>query len=123
MPAVGEHPVAPRALPPNGVIGPHPSAGADTARRANPVGGVIGQSAPATGQAGSAAGQRPGTGGTSANHPFVAGRRSRSEREREQQGWDPDNPWAVDQGVAPVLEPGREPSSHDPGAGVIGIDR
>jgi hypothetical protein len=128
VPAVTERGgLAPRALPPNGVIGSpspaHPPAGAGRAPQANPVGGVIGQSAPATGQAGSAAGQRPGTGGTSANHPFVAGRRSRSEREREQQGWDPDNPWAVDQGVAPVLEPGREPSSHDPGTGVIGIDR
>jgi hypothetical protein len=35
---------------------------------------------------------------------------------------DPDDPWAVARGVPPVLAPGPEPT-HDPGPGVIGIDR
>ena len=37
--------------------------------------------------------------------------------------WDPDNPWAVKRGVAPVIEPKEEPDFRDPGPGVIGIDR
>jgi hypothetical protein len=37
--------------------------------------------------------------------------------------FDPDDPWAVAEGVASVIEPAPEPKVHDPGPGVIGIDR
>jgi hypothetical protein len=72
----------------------------------NPVGGVIGSGA---------------SGVTPSGHTFqIRGmdeprRRGRKER-------DPYDPWAVDEGVPPVIEPGPEPR-HDPGPGVIGIDR
>jgi hypothetical protein len=36
---------------------------------------------------------------------------------------DPTDPWAVSQGVPAILEPEPEPLDHDPGPGVIGIDR
>jgi hypothetical protein len=35
---------------------------------------------------------------------------------------DPDNPWAVAEGIPPVVEPPPE-RRHDVGPGVIGIDR
>lgn len=41
---------------------------------------------------------------------------------RRHHDFDPSDPWAVDEGVPPVLAPGPEPY-HDPGPGVIGIDR
>jgi hypothetical protein len=49
------------------------------------------------------------------------GRRRRSSEDRP--GWDPDNPFAIGHGVDPVLRAADEPTSHDPGPGVIGIDR
>jgi hypothetical protein len=36
---------------------------------------------------------------------------------------DPADPWAVPQGGPSVLEPDPEPAEHDPGPGVIGLDR
>jgi hypothetical protein len=101
-------------LAPGGVIGPQggarttaggrPTGGAG--RRVNPVGGVIGSGA---------------SGVTPSGHTFQirdpAESRRRGRRER-----DPNDPWAVDEGVPPVIEPGPEPR-HDPGPGVIGIDR
>ena len=64
-------------------------------------------------------------GGSSATgQPFLASqRRGKGDREHESRTWDPDDPWAVEHGVTPVLEPGQEPTSYDPGPGVIGIDR
>jgi hypothetical protein len=41
---------------------------------------------------------------------------------RRQRTLPPDTQWPVPKGVPPVLEPGPEPV-HDPGPGVIGIDR
>jgi hypothetical protein len=125
-----------RALPPGGVIGA-PGAGGSpggrgaggarptaTGRRINPVGGVLGQGGPSGGSAGRAGGGRTSTGGASAGQPMLASqRRGKGDRDHDSRTWDPDDPWAVEHGVAPVLEPGQEPSSHDPGPGVIGIDR
>ncbi len=51
----------------------------------------------------------------------VAGGRSRGTRQRERT-LPADTVWPVPTGVPPVLEPGPEPV-HDPGPGVIGIDR
>jgi hypothetical protein len=36
---------------------------------------------------------------------------------------DPNDPWVVKQGGPAVLEPAPEPADHDPGPGVIGLDR
>lgn len=129
-------PGGPRPLPPGGVIGPAQGGGVVNSaaprggaagRRVNPVGGVLGQGG---GSAGTAAGPGraggPGTasGGMAAQSLLAGQRGGKGDREREEsQGWDPDDPWAVEHGVAPVLEPGSEPTSHDPGPGVIGIDR
>jgi len=104
-------------MPPGGVIGGTPGEGivngapASAGRRANPVGGGIGQGGKAT--AGSA-GNRAATGGQ---------RAGRKKHQCEGRTWDPDNPWAVDHGVAPVIHPDEEPKWFDAGPGVIGIDR
>jgi hypothetical protein len=38
------------------------------------------------------------------------------------QDWDPDNPWETDEGVAPVMMPGRDNRRIDPGP-AIGYNR
>ena len=73
---------------------------------------------------GRAAAGRPVAAGSRTGQSYLAGqRKGRDERERGSQTWDPDDPWSVEHGVPPVLEPAEEPSFHDPGPGVIGIDR
>ena len=110
----GEMPMAPMGGAggrPNGAM---PRTGPAAGRRVNPVGGVVG-----------------GRGGesftTKSGHMITIGpRRSRQDRPDRrvgEQGFDPDNPWAVAVGVPPVIEPAPEPERHDPGPGVIGIDR
>ncbi|NJC70335.1 hypothetical protein HC031_11520 [Planosporangium thailandense] len=121
-----------RALPPGGVIGKPPAVGAvepfvgggrpsaGVEPRVNPVGGVLGQTGAPAGRTSGSVGNR----GTTTGQSFLSGRRAgKSVRGHDSGGWDPDDPWAVEQGVTPVLEPGREQSFHDPGPGVIGIDR
>jgi hypothetical protein len=54
------------------------------------------------------------------------GQSYRKRRPRDENGqpiWDRDNPWEIEQGIPPVLEAPAEPTRHDPGPGVIGIDR
>ncbi len=110
----GEMPMAPMggaAGRPNAAM---PRTGPAVGRRVNPIGGVVG-----------------GRGGesftTKSGHMVTIGpRRSRQDRQDRragEQGFDPDNPWAVAVGVPPVIEPAPEPEHHDPGPGVIGIDR
>jgi hypothetical protein len=81
-------------------------------RRVNPVGGLIGE--------------RP-SGGTAAaeGQPIgVAGQRGAGRRRDDSdQHFDPDNPWATEEGVPAVLKPQAEAMRHDAGPGVIGIDR
>ncbi len=97
---------------PGGVIGgaapPAGRAAPTGGPRAKPVGGVIGGQAGGAAQAGgmhgAAARRRSGT-GQDANH------------------FDPDDPWAVAEGGPSVLEPDTTPQRHEPGPGVIGIDR
>jgi len=88
--------------------------GATAPRRANPVGGVVG-------------GRGGETFTTPSGHTVSIGpRRTRQDSRERQVGdthFDPDNPWAVAVGVPPVIEPSPEPQRHDPGPGVIGIDR
>jgi hypothetical protein len=99
-------------MPPGGVLGGSNTDGTQAVaaggRRVSPVGGVIGHA----GQP--AAGAGPGV---------MGGQRGRASTQREGRTWDPDNPWVVDRGVAPVLLPDDEPKSFDAGPGVIGVDR
>jgi len=74
---------------------------------------------PASGQpprGGARAGAR--SGGPSAM-PAVGGRRPHKDHAAGMT-FDPDNPWATAEGVAPVIEPSRKRYRHDPGPGVIG---
>jgi hypothetical protein len=84
-------------------------------QRVNPVGGVIGQQ-PGGRPAGvgqvPAAGMLGGPQGQPRNRAAAA----------EGKGWDPDNPWAVEEGVAPVISPDVT-RAVDPGPGIIGMDR
>jgi hypothetical protein len=72
----------------------------------NRVGGVIGADGVGVGMSG-----RPGA--------DVATQRA----QRRRREYDVDEPWYVAEGVLPVLHPLPEPTSFDPGPGVIGIDR
>jgi hypothetical protein len=102
--------------------GGRPGAGATS--RVNPVGGVLGQGSPSGTPGNGPTGARGTAGSTTTSQSFLAGQRAgKGGREHESRTWDPDDPWAVEHGVAPVLEPGQEPSFHDAGPGVIGIDR
>ncbi|MDG4786380.1 hypothetical protein O7626_10640 [Micromonospora sp. WMMD1102] len=123
-----------------GVAGAPRSGG--VTRGVNPVGGVIG---PQGGRPGAAGGGRPGTsggigavpgggrsgarrpgagGGTSGTPGAIGGARGRRDPENpEQKKWDPDNPWEVEQGVAPEIEPNRDVDRHEPGSGILGKDR
>jgi hypothetical protein len=83
---------------------------------------------PASGQPGArgAAGQpRRGMSAPSSMMPVSQppGNRRQSGEGSEHLEFDPDNPWATDQGVAPVIEPSRLHHRHDPGPGVIGWHR
>jgi hypothetical protein len=95
---------------PGGMAGPEPG------QPSRPTRGSAAPSAPAA-AAGRAA-ERDGAGivgggSVVGGRPGQDGRRRRSEAYVE---------WKVPKGVPPVLEPGPEPV-HDPGPGVIGIDR
>jgi hypothetical protein len=50
------------------------------------------------------------------------GRLGRGGRNRQSHA-DPDDPWAVAEGGPAILEPPPEPTEHDPGPGVIGLNR
>jgi hypothetical protein len=55
---------------------------------------------------------------------MIGGQRGRQTGdEQDTRHWDPDNPWAVEEGVAPEIEPNRTVGRHEPGTGVIGKDR
>lgn len=129
-------------VPPGGVIGARPGgvppggAGGPVGGappRVNPVGGVIGPpggatAARPTGGGRPAGGAGPAAGGgrpTGSGGPVVPGARRgrRDEEATDRRRWDPDNPWAVEEGVAPAIEPSRQVDRHDPGTGIIGKDR
>jgi hypothetical protein len=108
---VGQRPRGPMA--PGGVIGggAAPRSASSVPRRINPVGGVIGE-------------QRNGPASTGGRGQFaMGGQRSRRRASDPVVAFDPDDPWATEVGCPAVLAPGAEPTSHDPGPGVIGIDR
>jgi hypothetical protein len=137
-----------RTSAPRGVIG-GPPAGAESttpSRRVNPVGGVIGQPTESLGMVGAGGGVRGGTGtvrsrtsgsiagqgvigqpggpgGSAVSGRGTSANRGGSRRSKDQRRWDPDDPFAVDGGVDPVLRANQDAESHDPAPGVIGIDR
>lgn len=107
------------ALPSGAVIGGAVPMGGVGAPGARPAGkptppawlpGSLGQSGPARTGGATAPGGMAGMPG--------AVRRGRSDDDRLQ--FDPDNPWAVTDGVDPVIEPSQRHPRHDPGPGVIG---
>jgi hypothetical protein len=115
-------------LAPGGTIGARASTPATQATSRTPTGagatnGVAGRAgaqgampmAPMVPPTGSR--PRVGTSGLSA-----AGRLGRGGR-RNRSHADPNDPWAVAEGGPTVLEPVPEPTEHDPGPGVIGLDR
>jgi hypothetical protein len=131
-PAEGRGSGQARPLPPGGVIGGLPGmggantggggsrGGSGTAPRVNPASGVLWQGA----QAGGSGGTHGLAGGDAPGQPFLGGQPGGSRRRDDgPRAWDPDDPWAVEHGVDSVIAPGRERSTHDPGPGVIGIDR
>ncbi|MDO3701218.1 hypothetical protein Q3W71_05925 [Micromonospora sp. C28SCA-DRY-2] len=140
-------PGSPRAMPPGGLIGgtpgmglSQPAAGNNQPRRVNPIGGVIGGGGAGTAPSGGA-GSRPGGGrsfaaahgmppigggpalGGIARVSGADGPHNHAERNvREPHAWDPDHPWAIDQGVTPVVRSPDEDGPIDPGP-AIGLNR
>ncbi|BFU42339.1 hypothetical protein [Krasilnikovia sp. MM14-A1004] len=120
------------STPGSGFIGqiPNGSTGAGQLRaggtsRVNPVGGVINpqsNTAGRTGQATRLGISRPGTVGHGEPMLSQSARRQRREGGESLAHWDPDNPWATDEGVDPVVVPAEEPGPIDPGP-VIGRGR
>jgi hypothetical protein len=115
------------SAPRSSVIGTLPGgAGAvgSTRSRVNPPGGVIGQQPGAGGRgAGRAASSRMASGNGTGLTGSQAGQRGRGTSGSDREHWDPDNPWEVDEGVAPVIVPDPSPARVDPGPGIIGLDR
>ena len=110
---------SPRAMPPGGLIGGAPGTGlgqpSSTARRVNPVGGLISGTGGSNGRGSmSGAGYPIGA----AQDTRLGDRRNGDRRLR----WDPDNPWEVDEGVPPVVLPARDTGPVDPGP-AIGLHR
>ena len=80
---------------------------------------------PATGQpvrreAGSPAGRASQVSPSMMPAPQNPANRCRSGERGQGPAFDPDSPWATEQGVPPVIEPSRRQYRHDPGPGVLG---
>ncbi|GAA3336115.1 hypothetical protein GCM10020358_07050 [Amorphoplanes nipponensis] len=106
---------------PSGIPGGVPGGRAPSAGRVNPVGGVIGQQG---GGAPSGRGRASTHGFPAQNSPMAngPGRAHGRRQEGEQDRWDPDNPWSVDEGVDPVVRPPEDFGPIDPGP-AIGYQR
>jgi len=109
------------ARPGSGVIGQMPSSPRTPASgRANPVGGVIGPEGGTTGRSG--AGGRGGTSGVSGERGSMLGQQGQRRGHRgeadDHTRWDPDDPWATDEGVRPILFPPNDPEPIDPGPAI-----
>ncbi|MGW1057177.1 hypothetical protein [Micromonospora rubida] len=131
-----------KPMPLGGMIGGAPGMGiaqpgSSSPRRINPVGGVIGGGGAGTSPSG-AAGSRPGGSrwgqpsgmhgmpmGGSFNGPGSSGMDGRAgsqEHGDERRHWDPDQPWAVDEGVPPIVRSSDDEGPIDPGP-AIGFGR
>jgi len=109
-----------RVLPPGGIIGTTPGLGlgqpvqGNRPQTVNPVGGLIG-GANSPQRSGNSAYPGPSNGQTMAGPMGRA-----SDRRKGSDGlvrWDPDNPWATAERVAPVVTPVEEPRI-DPGPAI-----
>ncbi|PRY28338.1 hypothetical protein [Pseudosporangium ferrugineum] len=112
------------ANPGNGIVGQTPSntAGSRSARttRVNPVGGIIGQNGTLPGRTGTS---RTSTSPTTASlAPHSSRSHERGTDSTQSRFWDPDNPWATEEGVDPVLMPQPEAPPINPGP-AIGLAR
>ncbi|MCG5459519.1 hypothetical protein PSH03_005299 [Micromonospora sp. PSH03] len=140
-------PVSNKAMPPGGIIGGPPSiglgqpgSGPNSARRVNPIGGVIGGGAAGTAPSGGA-GSRPGAGrsfSAAQSIPPIGGGpgltspgymqsnparpSTRRQTDNSARHWDPDNPWEIEKGVTPVVRPPDDEGPIDPGP-AIGFSR
>ena len=134
-----------KAMPPGGMIGKAPGGGLGEpgaarfgTQRVNPVGGVIGESGAGGRGAGGFNGEsmmgggrgvapgarggstgRAGMRGAVSEQPYgqAGGRRSGRRDQSEDMRWDPDNPWATEEGVDPVVLPPVE-QRIDPGPAI-----
>ena len=110
------------ATPGSGMIGQMP-AGSPGSRpassvRPNPIGGVIGQQGGGSaGLGGGPAGRGPGNQSMPLGHQAGRGRNQR-DGGAESAHWDPDNPWATDEGVDPVVLPPGDQGPIDPGPAI-----
>ncbi|MEU5913098.1 hypothetical protein [Micromonospora sp. NPDC047527] len=133
-----------RGMPPGGLIGgtptpPRTDASANSPRRVNPIGGVIGGGGAGTTPTGGAGSRPSGGRGFSGAHglppiggapglgqPGLMGGTGRAGRRdghtTEPNRWDPDNPWSTEQGVDPIVRPPEDDGPIDPGP-AIGIGR
>ncbi len=118
----------PTVLAPGGIIGARAPAGQKTSGESGraPGGGAAGRAGtqgamPMAPMVPPPAGFRPlvASGGGVA----ASGRAGVGAAHWRRSTADPDDPWAVREGGPAVLEPGREPTDHDPGPGVIGLSR
>ncbi len=140
-------PVSSRAMPPGGIIGSpptiglgQPGSGANSPRRVNPIGGVIGGGGAGTAPSGGA-GSRPGVGrsfSATQSFPPIGGGPgltspaylqpnsaqpiARRQPDNGPPHWDPDNPWETEKGVTPVVRPPDDEGPIDPGP-AIGFKR
>jgi hypothetical protein len=109
---------------PNGVIGGAPGGrgtGPGGARGVNPAGGMVGGRPGAAGGRGPGGRGGPGGAGHSGMMGGVGGRAGkRGENDEHGHEWDPDNPWEVAEGVAPVVEAPGEVGPIDPGPAIGG---
>ena len=123
------------ALPSGAVIG-ETVGRSGNARPGGVAAGNVGRSATAPGRANSPtarSGQKPprpswlppdehaGTRGATSQTAMSGARRGNQQGdEPEGKRFDPDNPWEVESGVAPVIKPQTGTPRHDPGPNVIG---
>jgi hypothetical protein len=118
------------ATPGSGMIGQMPAGTPDSraagSGRANPLGGVIGQQGgvPSTTRGGVAGKSGMSTHGMPQSSLVGSQGRGRGQHQAdsEQRHWDPDNPWATEEGVSPVLLPPENQGPIDPGP-AIGYSR
>jgi len=107
-----------RAMPPGGIIGGtpgmglgQPGSGARPVQRVNPAGGVL-----EPGGAPTRGGTRSPGGSVGQQLGAPNGRNGRRDSE-DSESWDPDNPWATAEGVAPIVLPADE-QRIDPGPAI-----
>lgn len=110
-------------MPPGGMIGGAPGVGLGqpttarpSAKRINPIGGIIGETQPQN-----RAGVRGATGEHMGGYGMPYGQNGARNPGRDERGdgshWDPDNPWETAEGVSPVVMPSRE-QRIDPGPAI-----